>query len=330
MTDARTTVMARLSTTLEFPTSHAGGLVARLNQEWPSLYPDLERVLDRWIIEAPVLASYRLEPHTAVDLAYDEADAYLLALLDRAKHAPSGSAGSADPDERTDERTDAGWAARILLQLMLPAILRLTRMMRGEHDDEPEAEAQAVAAMHEAIVRYPTERRQRCAANLLFDAMRLARRDSVHGALVRGAQVQLAPAPPEHTRLVGQAPSATSASEELLWLLARAVARGDLTREQARLLADGTAYGWSRRLARELGISVAAVRQRRRYAVGKLRASAADLDPDSDWFERRLDTARRSTRRAPGRKPTGEPTVGQDQSTPPPVNRQPLCWPDAS
>lgn len=230
------------------------GLIHVLETEWPDLQPTVAMALQRWAIGYPILTVTNLEPGHHVTLSNDDTDRFLHALLTYA----------------TDTRTDDGrLAARIVLQLMLPSATRLSgRLPSGSRADR---EAAIIATMYEVITSYPVTRRpSHVAANLTYDTWHrcYVERERVN------ATVPVSTAPDR----LDPDPRPTSSSEELARLLTWAVRRGILTSGQAQLLSEGTAYGQTAVLARRLGVTPCAVRQRRRHALAKLRAAIDSYD----------------------------------------------------
>jgi len=128
------------------------------------------------------------------------------------------------------------FAARVLLHLLWPGVLALTGRWQALGDVDERASA-VVAAVYARVCSYPCERRPRSvAANVLLDAEKELRR-----------QAQCRLVEPIGLDPIGAnvaAPTqATSAAEDLLELLAHAVAVNVLSPLDARLVAENRIAG---------------------------------------------------------------------------------------
>ena len=248
----------------------ARDLVRALNAEWVQLrqQPDSDAAVRRWVELEPALAGAgRLAD--VERLAAGHADQVLAALL-RLTHGGDALAG------------------RVLLQLQLGAAVNLAlRTVHHAGGDLEEAKACAVACLWEVIAAYPLPRRRgNHAAGLALDVLNRLTSHTDHRpgrALRRAALLEL----PQEDLLqsLAQCPEPDvdpDPTAEVLELLGWAVRRSVLTDVEAELLRRLHTSGPDRELtqaalARQLGVSHAALRQRTSRATRRL-AGAVQRD----------------------------------------------------
>lgn len=189
---------------------------------------------------------------------------------------------------------DAQLAARVVMQAMLPAAVRLTQsLLRPERDFDAVGQV-VIASLYQVLRTYPASRQQRFAANLKLETLHRASRELQADAEPAGVtwEPELAALPgdqdvaEEATRrlLVTQAHHVLSenpgspygARAELLELLMDGVTTGLVDIDRARAIADETREG-AREAAEQAGVSPAAWLKRRSRTVSRLRTIAADL-----------------------------------------------------
>lgn len=230
---------------------------ANLHQDWDSVAQsaDTIRALAQWGSDDPVLARFSTMGDLVafVERRGDPAasDSVLAALARRA------------PQDQL--------AARVLLQLLLPALCGLAKRHRwlGEADERAQA---VVALAYERIRTYPIERRpRRIAANVVWDTTQrlLAERD-------RQMREPPLAGPEEECGGDRVLEEATSATDELLELLSWAHRSGRLSPQAVRLIAlTRVADLTPAQLVPEFGRDPGGVRRRRNRAEWQLRAAAA-------------------------------------------------------
>jgi hypothetical protein len=184
-------------------------------------------------------------------------DAILLGLLERAQ----------DGD---------GLAGRVVLQAMLPAVVRLARQVTGRPDvsgDQDEAFALVLAALWQTIATYPVARRPaKVPANLYLDTLAIVRRGHTSGShrtrvfLERPfADIQTAGDPGQLDADLDDPAGPVDA--QLFTVLAWAVRSAVLLLDEAQLLIrvyglDGGPADAGPAVAAEIGLSWPALRQR--------------------------------------------------------------------
>lgn len=224
----------------------------RLDREWPTLSTSRHSrtALHRWGTDNPALAGHRdldgLVRHINRRHDPETSDNTLAALI-------SVAAGEA-------------LAARTALQAMLPGLKALAASLQ-RFEDLDEITATITATCWQRIRCYPLDRRpSRVALNLLYDTRHQT---------IRRLRPTISTAPLPETQ---DQPSQTSASagEDLIRLLAAAVAAGHLTMHEARLIGT-TRLGdvTFRHLARTTGLREPALRQQRLRAERRLAQRAA-------------------------------------------------------
>lgn len=284
-----------------------GGIIHRLDKEWAVLArsPALADALDSWGRIHPSVAEYsdalaliggvgRRSPAGI--------DAVFAALLTTARATTAGSGGG----------ETGRLAARVVLQLMLPRVVRMARKLAHVQDAE-DREAVAVAAMTEAIGSYPIARFPTCvpiglarrATHLAWETYtrpvwdRLTRdcevlvdfdshaTDMNQPAGPRPAGCQALPtsqlSPYQHFLdgdRTGSQPSG-SAQEEVIRLLVWAVGERVITVREASDLARGVDREGTGVAAAQRGISRHSVHQSRWRALQKLIAAAPRFDPSA-------------------------------------------------
>jgi hypothetical protein len=247
------------------------GLIGRLNREWDELStdPTTTTALARWGQEQPSLSGWptieRLETAVAAGPSA-RTDGIFHALLTFATN----------PD-----KPDTELAARIVLQLMLPAVVRMALSLHHS-SGWSEREAIAVDAMYESIVTYPLRRDRLVPANIALDALQIVDRRLMPRTDPGVFENPCGELPDHLHPPAGDRPAA----EELARLLVWAVRTNVITKEEASLLATTTGHGDAKRAAAELGMSRVALRKRRSRVISKLRAAAGDYDADLALVER--------------------------------------------
>lgn len=191
------------------------------------------------------------------------------------------------------EGADAQLAARVVVQAMLPGVVRLAQRLRRPGWDFDETAQVVVSCLYRVVRTYPRSRQRRVAANLLLETLHWASRELPvehdFGVVLpdtedRSDAVAESDDPVEaafQAVLAQQAAEAglTTAEEvsgargELVELLVWAVESGVLPRERAQVIAVETRAG-AREAAEQSGMSAAAWRQRRSRTVRQLRAVA--------------------------------------------------------
>jgi hypothetical protein len=188
----------------------------RLAREWPALAArTLAPRLREWAANEPRLATFespqaliRFLRSRSADL--DRKDAILSFLLERA---------------RVDE-----FAARVVLEAILPGLKRLAGSVFHEVGEEEELSSLLLWCAWEEIRAFPFERRRtRIAANLLFDTRKRMRAERAEERRRASVSAGL-----ESSRAVGGSGDAGDVDA----LLARAVAAGAITEEEAELIAS--------------------------------------------------------------------------------------------
>ncbi|WP_067889145.1 hypothetical protein [Actinomadura chibensis] len=209
-----------------------------------------------------------------------------VALLEEAKSGPV--------DERVDALlgalahkagspiADAPIAARIALQMMLPKAVRISRAHARLLPDADERDQLAVCCMYTAIRTLPARITHHVPPYLAWGA---------HQAMRREVLAQVRELPSDAVEAVAVPRAERNASEELGQLLAWAVARSVISRQDADLLAArygneavGRRHSWKnigdlQQIAEETGLSPAAIKQRCSRATRKLAAAVADYQP---------------------------------------------------
>ena len=169
-------------------------------------------------------------------------------------------------------------AARAVIQTMLPKLSRLSHSVR-EGRDFGSVMAEAVAAMYEVIYRYPRDRRPRSvAANLALDTLK-----SLRSAL--GPELPASAALPtlvtateaRPNRYSSAAAPMVTGSDELATVLTEARRQGIVSSADAKLLWLVATGGSKAEVARHLGITPAALRQRYHRACATIRTGAGQL-----------------------------------------------------
>ena len=255
-----------------------------LDHDWADLVrtrsfaAEIERLAGRF----PQLAGLRTGG--AVQLAADEADRVLYALI--VEHA-SGSFA----------------AGRAVLQCMLPAVRTIVRRSRRHYPDVQDLEQEAAAAMWDAITHYDLERSSRVAMRLQGHTLtRVVGDRAPHargGRASRGPRVAEIPTDtntltslerpttpePGPDVVYSLASMSLGTTGEVLDVIAWGLEKNALTQDESALLARlyapdpdlpeyaelGSGRGnYQRRVAHELGISHAALRQRASRAVRRL------------------------------------------------------------
>ncbi|WP_432498830.1 hypothetical protein [Kineococcus gypseus] len=211
-------------------------LVQALNSEWQQLaqQPANALAVQRWAVQAPALRGLRsltdlCDSFAALRRTGDPGctDEPLLALLELAH----------DGEEL---------AGRAVVQLFLGRAARLIQnQVRTSGAETCEVEAQVIAALWQAVMRYPRHRRpRRVAANLAMDSLRLTQHHWLHsptpGAREEGFGTTYE-VPLLATEDQDPALNATERREPAAWprvvhLLSDAVAHGAITGEQAQVL----------------------------------------------------------------------------------------------
>jgi DNA-directed RNA polymerase specialized sigma24 family protein len=187
----------------------------KLAQEWPALATGILAVRLRvWAHDAPVLRPFE-SPQALITFLrsrradLDRKDAILVFLLERAH--------------------DDELAARVLLEAILPGLKRLAGSLFHEVGEEQELSSLLLWCAWEEIHAYPLRRRPtRIAANLLLDTRKRIRAELAEERRQRSVA----------TRLEPSAPSGGNPAEgDIDALLARAVAAGAMSEEEAELIA---------------------------------------------------------------------------------------------
>lgn len=169
-------------------------------------------------------------------------------------------------------------AARAIIQAMLPKLVRLTHSVR-EGRTFSSVIPEAIAAMYEVIYRYPRDRRPRSvAANLALDTLKSVRASLGPDLPASEALDVLATATVERpNRYSSAATPLVATSDELTAVLAEARRQGIVTSAEARLLWLVATGGSKAEVARSLGITPAALRQRYHRACAAIRECSGQL-----------------------------------------------------
>ena len=259
------------------PQQHTRGLIGALNAEWRQILvnPGARRAVARWSTTQPALDGY-VDPAAVLDAVTRRGqDAVLLALLTLAREGDA-------------------LAARIALQAMLGAAVRLARRTLGHaQGDLEESLSRAVAALWQVIRDYPLERRTcRAADGISLDVLAaLTAKGRSRVEVPGGLPVELAEVPDDSSDESGLRglfwaaahPGADHAcsDEQLILLLAWAVRRGAVSLGDARLLLrlhsprEPGVVVTCREVAEELGLGHAALRQRASRATRRLASAVA-------------------------------------------------------
>jgi hypothetical protein len=163
-------------------------------------------------------------------------------------------------------------AGRTVLQTMLGRLPRMIRTAIARGLEDPPAAA--AEALWEAIATYPLHRTTKVAANLALEA--LAALDGPRDRNSELAAGDLLDAHVHHAQVAGRIPPASEPLEDAAYALTWAHQRGLLTEAEIRLLARvhlAAVRPPMTQVARELGCSHDAVRQRHSVAVAKLAAA---------------------------------------------------------
>ncbi|WP_425824613.1 hypothetical protein [Streptomyces fractus] len=256
---------------------------AGLDEEWALVCADRAAgaLVRGWTLQAGVAAEADKLPHDLHELVVHcrqqrgtgAGDRWLRALLQRA----------------AGEGEQAQLAARVVVQAMVPGMVRLTRSLLTpvrEFDDV----AQVVVGCQYMVVRaFPLHRRSKVASTLLLETLHHASRELGCGEArdVRiddlgdpadGSQAEVADEVAQRLLIergqeqrVADTPETGSAEGELAALLAWGVDRGCLPPEHARTIADLV-----REEAGRDGAATPAARKRRSRAIQWLRPVAAE------------------------------------------------------
>ncbi|MFJ5680307.1 hypothetical protein [Streptomyces sp. NPDC093097] len=277
----------------------AGGIFGRLDDEWAALCADTD-------VRASVY-EWLMADHLAYDVAAATAS-WVRTLGPEQLLAALRPAGSATSDEladavlrvllkrAADRGRSATLAARIVVQAMLPATVRIARSQvrpfgGRTHDDVGHI---VIAALYEtARSGCIHHRRGRPAANVALDTLRrvcrelAADREELGQALTEAAE-HLVPVPDSACLTTVRLAAATNglhaagddeeitvARLQVLELVLDALENDVLSADEARWIAEHYSAGAPRDndTARAAGVSAAAVRQRRSRAVSRLTAS---------------------------------------------------------
>lgn len=248
----------------------ASPLYRQLIDEWIELnrLRSSQLALRRWARTEPVLAGYERPADLvdAVDAASsEEQDRHLIALIRLAQ-------------------ADHQLAGRVLLQLMLPKLGRITNRTAGTTSDSTWAEDRrhiVVAEFWDVVVTYPAARRgRRVAANLSLETLRRVTDPRGHHA-DQPVDPQLLGQPAQRggeadLPLPGQLSTDSSLDEVVAW----AVEEGVITRSDGLLLTrvylPQPGPSATAEVAQELGCSAAALRQRCSRARRQLVAAVQD------------------------------------------------------
>ncbi|WUI00374.1 hypothetical protein OHR68_00665 [Spirillospora sp. NBC_00431] len=251
---------------LRRPSTRSDNVFGRLNLEWARLRHDVgvNAVVAGWSRADPAMAG--LSSVVLIEEAksgpVERVDALLGSLAHRA-----GSGGA-----------DAAVAARIALQLMLPKAVRISRAHAWLLQDTDERDQLAACSMYTAIRSLPERITHHVPPYLAWGAHRAMRKEVLAQVRELASDEVDAFAAPAVER---------NASEELAHLLAWAVARSVISRQDADLLAvrygneaHGRRHSWKnigdlQEIARETGMSPAAVKQRCSRATRRLAKAAA-------------------------------------------------------
>ncbi|WP_432563934.1 hypothetical protein [Kineococcus sp. SYSU DK003] len=263
-------------------------LVRALNREWGQLceLPSSDQAVAQWAAPESALPPARslAELVAAMDAAApDKADAMLLALLALAQRGEQ-------------------LAGRVLVHQFMGRAVRLAvNQVRVTGAESHEVEAQVFAGLWQAVMDYPIgRRRQRVAANLALEALRLTqqhwvarwgqrREDHRSSACTLPAlrEVQL-PLDEFGDALSSQSSEQTgpTSTEDVLLLLTDAVAHAVISREEAQLLARAYAptpgmSSHSAAIGADWGLTATAVRRRLSRLVSRLAQYVRELEAES-------------------------------------------------
>lgn len=173
-------------------------------------------------------------------------------------------------------------AERLLLVLMLPRVVALTRTCRCLRSLPPrDAQAIALGAMWEALHGLPANGRG-LLARMGLDALRIVTRS--HGLLLEHREQAM---DAEALQFLDQAASATEEpARELASIFDWALANGTLTRKEARILATVDLGGADdrERLAREFGVAAGSLLRRSHRLRARLReAVRTEIERNGRW-----------------------------------------------
>lgn len=262
----------------------AATLMRELDYDWADLVRTRSFALEieRFVARFPQLAALRIGG--TVQLGPEVADEVLYALI--VEHA-----GGSFP------------AGRAVLQCMLPAMRGIVRRSRRHYPDVQDLEQEAAAAMWDAITHYDLDRSSRVAMRLQGHTLtRVVGDRAPHARGTRASRGPRVAEIPTDTSLLTvlerpttpeQGPEVVyslasmklGATGEVLDVIAWGLDKSVLTRDESALLARlyapdpdlpeyaelGSGRGnYQRRVAHELGISHAALRQRASRAVRRL------------------------------------------------------------
>lgn len=262
----------------------SGTLMTELDHDWADLVAtrSFADEIDRFSRRFPQLCG--LADGRPVRFTSDEADTVLHALL--VEHARGSFA-----------------AGRAVLQCMLPAVRSIVRRSRRHYGDVQDLEQEAAAAMWDAICHYDLSRGDRVAMRL--QGHTLTRVVGDQAPFARGARASRSPQVEEiptdaavlpslerpepeeegHSAVFSQASASLGATGEVLDVIAWGIDARVITTEEASLLTRvyapdpdlpeyaelGAGRGtYQKRVADELGISHATLRQRASRAVRRL------------------------------------------------------------
>ncbi|MFF9569976.1 hypothetical protein [Streptomyces sp. NPDC014685] len=255
---------------------------AGLDAEWALVcaVPASGVLVRGWIEEAGVAAAGMLpsglrELVDALSARRDAAfsDRWLSALLERA----------------AGEGEEAQLAARVVVQAMVPGMVRLTQSLLTLRRDFDDVAQVVVGCLYVVARTFPLHRRAKVAANLVLETLHHATRElgADEAREVRLEDLPDVPAVAENdvadhvaqallvergqAQQVADAVDVESAEGELVALLAWGVDHGSLPLQQAR-----SVVGVVREEAGRVGAASAAARKRRSRAVSWLRPVAAE------------------------------------------------------
>ncbi|WP_333732811.1 hypothetical protein [Streptomyces sp. IBSBF 3010] len=190
-----------------------------------------------------------------------------------------------------DEGAGALLAARVVVQAMVPATMRLTRRLQAGRDFDETGQV-VLACLFQVVRRFPLGRTSGAAANLVMETLHLASRElKAEGAeydvvlypfldeVLAGEPAVDDPAEAAWAGVLGQravqagllpdGEGIDGARGELVELLVWAVDAGRMDVGRARLIAEETRAG-----AQRAGVSAVAWRKRRSRTVRQMRAVA--------------------------------------------------------
>ncbi|GAA1863545.1 sigma factor [Myceligenerans crystallogenes] len=264
--------------------SASGTLMTELDQDWAELVAtrSFAEEIDRFSRRFPQLSG--LADGQPVRFTADDADTVLHALL--VEYAGGNFA-----------------AGRVVLQCMLPAVRAIVRRSRRHYRDVQDLEQEAAAAMWDAICRFDLSRTEKVAMRL--QGHTLTRVVGDRAPFAQGTRASRAPRveeiptdaavlphlerpepeEPGTTAVYSLASASLGATGEVLDVIAWGLDRGVITAQEASLLTRvyapdpelpeyaelGTGRGtYQKRVALELGIPHATLRQRASRAVRRL------------------------------------------------------------